>query len=200
MSVQYYTAASLDGFIADSENSLSWLLQFGEGGDTGYAEFIADVGALVMGSTTYEWVFRELGLAEKPEAWPYEQPAWVLSTRQLPSVSGADLRFVSGAIRDLYPQQLSAAAGRNVWIVGGGDLAGQYADAGLLDEIIVDVAPVTLGAGAPLLPRRIATPPQLGLVEARVNGGVFARLHYSVDRSGAADESVAEPGVVAEPG
>src|SRR3712207_7879069 len=50
----------------------------------------------------------------------------------------------------------SAAAGdRNVWVVGGGDLAGQFADVGLLDELIVSIAPVTLGAGAPLLPRRI---------------------------------------------
>jgi dihydrofolate reductase len=48
-----------------------------------------------------------------------------------------------------------AAGGRNPWIVGGGDLAGQFADAGLLDEVIVCVAPVTLGAGAPLLPRNL---------------------------------------------
>ena len=48
-----------------------------------------------------------------------------------------------------------AAGDRNIWIVGGGDLAGQFADAGLLDEVIVSIAPVTLGAGAPLLPRRL---------------------------------------------
>ena len=45
----------------------------------------------------------------------------------------------------------------------------------------MDVAPVTLGAGAPLLPRRLAIPPRLRLVEARVNGGVFARIRYTVD-------------------
>lgn len=192
VSVQYYTATSLDGFIADPDNSLSWLLQFGDGDDTGYAEFIADVGALVMGSTTYEWVFRELGLADKPEAWPYEQPTWVFSSRQLPVVAGADLRLVSGAVTDVYPDQLAAADGKNLWIVGGGDLAGQYADAGLLDEVIVDIAPVTLAAGSPLLPRRIAIPPRLRLVEARSNGGVFARLRYAVVQ--AADADPASPG------
>ena len=51
----------------------------------------------------------------------------------------------------------AAAGGRNLWVVGGGDLAGQFADAGLLDEVLVTIAPVTLGAGAPLLPRRITT-------------------------------------------
>ena len=62
---------------------------------------------------------------------------------------------------------MAAAAGnRNLWIVGGGDLAGQFADAGLLDEVIVSIAPVTLGAGAPLLPRRI----ELRLDETDRNG------------------------------
>lgn len=69
------------------------------------------------------------------------------------------------------------ADGRNVWIVGGGDLAGQFADAGLLDEVIVTIAPVTLGGGAPLLPRRI----ELRLEEVARNGD-FASARYAVVR------------------
>jgi dihydrofolate reductase len=75
----------------------------------------------------------------------------------------------------------AAAGGRNRWIVGGGDLAGQFADAGLLDEVIVYVAPVTLGAGAPLLPRRI----ELRLEELGQNGE-FACARYAVVRPDAA--------------
>jgi dihydrofolate reductase len=68
---------------------------------------------------------------------------------------------------------VAAASDRNVWIVGGGDLAGQFADAGLLDEVLVSFAPVTLGEGAPLLPRRI----ELRLEEVGRNGDfVAARL------------------------
>ena len=55
----------------------------------------------------------------------------------------------------MHEKLVAAAGGRNVWIVGGGDLVGQFADAGLLDEVIVSIAPVTLGAGAPLLPRHV---------------------------------------------
>ena len=73
---------------------------------------------------------------------------------------------------------VAAAAGRNVWIVGGGDLAGQFADAGLLDEILVMIAPVALAGGAPLLPRRL----ELRLEELGQNGD-FACARYAVVRS-----------------
>jgi dihydrofolate reductase len=72
-----------------------------------------------------------------------------------------------------------AAGDLNVWLVGGGDLVGQFYDAGLLDEIIVQVGSVTLGAGRPLLPRRITFPP-LSLTSARSVGSGFAELRYDV--------------------
>lgn len=75
----------------------------------------------------------------------------------------------------------AAAQGRNVWLVGGGDLVGQFHDAGLLDELIVQVGSVTLGSGRPLLPRRIAFPP-LRLTSARAIGTGFAELRYAVPR------------------
>jgi dihydrofolate reductase len=72
-----------------------------------------------------------------------------------------------------------AAGGKNVWIVGGGDLVGQFYDVGLLDEIIVQVGSVTLGSGKPLLPRRIVSP-SLQLEDARRVGPGFAELTYTV--------------------
>jgi dihydrofolate reductase len=71
-----------------------------------------------------------------------------------------------------------AAGERNIWLAGGGDLVGQFADQGLLDDVIVGVAPVTLGRGAPLLPRRL-TARQLELVGV-VQDGQFVRLAYRV--------------------
>ena len=84
-------------------------------------------------------------------AWPYQLPAWVLTTRELPQVDG-DVRVARGDVRAVHDEMTAAAGGKDRWVVGGGDLAGQFADAGLLDELIVYVAPVTLGGGAPLLP------------------------------------------------
>ena len=74
--------------------------------------------------------------------------------RHRPVVPGVRLSFVSGDVRPVHAAMASAARGKNLWIVGGGELAGAFADADLLDELILGVAPVTLGAGAPLLPRR----------------------------------------------
>ena len=181
MKTQYFTATSLDGFIADPHHSLDWLLQFGMPNDPTYSAFMGEVGAQVMGSSTYEWVLAELSKdgADPARGWPTRDPAFVFTTRSLPTIAGADIRFVRGDVRPVHEQLVKAAAGKNVWIAGGGDLAGQFYDAGLLDEIIVQVAPVTLGAGRPLLPRRIARPP-LRLVSVSPFGGEFAQLRYEV--------------------
>ena len=183
MKTQYYTASSLDGFIADSENSLDWLLQLGDVAETSYPAFIREVGALAMGSTTYEWLLKHQVRPESEDSqpWPYQQPTWVFSSRSLPAVSGADIRFVSGDVRPVHRQMMEAAGGKNVWIVGGGELAGQFYDHGLLDEIIVQISSVTLGSGAPLLPRAIVTPP-LRLTSVAAYGEAFAELRYEVRR------------------
>jgi dihydrofolate reductase len=181
MKTQYYTACSLDGFLADLNDSLDWLFPLGDIGTTSYPAFIKDVGAIAMGSTTYEWMLRHvLGPeADHPEPWPYTQPTWVFTSRVLPGVPGADVRFVRGDVRPVHREMVAAAAGRNVWVVGGGDLAGQFHDAGLLDELFVQIGSVTLGAGKPLLPRRITSPP-LRLVSVKAFGTGFAELHYEV--------------------
>jgi dihydrofolate reductase len=103
----------------------------------------------------------------------------VFSHRELPRLAGADLRFVGGDVRPVHDEMRRAANGGNIWLVGGGDLVGQFHDAGLLDELIVTVGSVTLGSGRPLLPRRIAFPP-LRLVSARAIGTGFAQLRYEV--------------------
>jgi dihydrofolate reductase len=179
---QYYTATTIDGYIADSENSLGWLFEAESGrGDGPFESFFADVGAFAMGATTYEWVLRHESLLDQPQKWAAfygDVPAWVFTHRTLPVVPGARLSFVSGDVRPVHAAMSAAAGDKNVWIVGGGELAGTFADAGLLNELIFGVAPVTLGAGAPLLPRRL-TSSRLSLTDLRRHGE-FAYLTYAV--------------------
>ena len=183
MKTQYYTASSLDGFIATPDHSLDWLLQFGTDAGGSYEEFIAQVGAIAMGAHTYEWLLRHHVQPQDgpPRPWMYAQPAWVFTHRKLPGIEGADIRFVSGDVAPVHAAMARAAAGKNLWIVGGGELAARFHDHGLLDEIIVTVASVTLGAGMPLFPRALTAPP-LRLESVRAYGEDFAELRYGVRR------------------
>ncbi len=183
MRTQYYTAASLDGFIATTDHSLEWLFPLGDIAETSYSSFIREVGAIAMGSSTYQWMLRNVvgPEAKRPQPWPYQQPCWIFSSRPQPSVPGADLHFVRGDVRPVHAALGDAAAGKNIWLVGGGELAGQFHDHGLLDDIFVQIGSVTLGSGQPLLPRTI-THPSLKLISVRQVGTGFAELHYEVPR------------------
>ena len=188
MKTQYFTATSLDGFIATEDDSLEWLFPLGDLNTSSYPEFISEVGALAMGSATYEWMVRnaEKVAAETGSSWPYTQPAWIFSSRKLPVIEGADIRFVNGNVRQVHAEMRAAAGGKNIWIVGGGDLAGQFYDVGLLDELIVQIGSATLGKGKPLFPRRVLSP-NLHLVSVRQLGTGMAELRYDVHKGGAAD-------------
>lgn len=183
---QYYTATTLDGFIADHDHSLDWLFtrRRDAAGPLTYDEFISGVGALAMGATTYEWILEHGPGVEDPSdwKWPYDVPGWVFTHRELALVPDAPVVFTSADVAVVHAEMVAAAGARNVWIVGGGDLAGQFADAGLLDEVIVWIAPVTLGAGAPLLPRHV----ELRLEQLSRNGD-FACARFAVVRPDAPD-------------
>jgi dihydrofolate reductase len=170
MSTLFYTATTLDGFLADEHDSLHWLFKQpqDEGGALSYDAFIADVGAICLGATTYEWV-----LDHEQGAWPYSLPSWVFTHRDLPVPAHADVRLVQGDVAPVHAEMTAAAGGKDVWVVGGGGLAADFAQAGLLDRLLLMIAPVTLGAGRPLFTR----PFDLRLVDVQRNGAFLAATY-----------------------
>lgn len=177
----YNTATTLNGYIADPNNSLDWLFAVDVAGAPDLAGFMDSAGVLVEGSTTYEWVLNAESLLENPRKWQElygSKATYVFTSRELPVPDGADVRFVSGAVADALPEIIAAAAGKNVWVVGGGELVGQFIDIGALDEIVLGVAPAALNEGAPLLPRNLG-PDRLELVDA-TRYGQFAQLTYRI--------------------
>lgn len=181
--VIFDAATSLNGWIADEQGSLEWLFAVpgGESPDEGL--FPSGAAVLVEGSATYEWVLAHEDLLAHPERWHViygDKPTFVFTSRALPAPEGADVRFVAGPVADALPAIRAAAGDGDVWVVGGGDLAGQFLDAGALDEIALSVAPVALAGGAPLLPRTVGAD-RLTLVSATAIGQ-FARLVYAVGR------------------
>lgn len=192
----YYCASSLDGYIAEADDSIEWLTGYegsfegtgaepnpmSEGGP--YDEFYAGVGALVMGSATYEWLLDHLDLAGGGK-WPYAgKPCWVLSSRQLPMPEGegVDVRLAGGSVGELYGEMAAAAGEGSLWIVGGGGVASQFADEGHLDEVHLTVVPVVLGAGKPLFEHRLPGGP-LQLTGTRTFANGMVELRYAAARA-----------------
>lgn len=170
----FYTATTLDGFLADEHDSLDWLFsqEQDEGGPMSYGDFIKDIGAVAMGATTYQWLLDHL--EKSGEQWPYDMPSWVFTHRDLEPVAD-QVTITADPVADVHRAMASAAGDKGLWVVGGGDLAAQFAAAGLLDELVLYIAPVTLGTGRPLFTR----PFDLRLVEHGRNGA-FLCARYEV--------------------
>jgi len=144
-SVTLHVVASLDGFIARKDNSVSWLDDNGSVYEAGVsisaeeaAAFVKAIDCYVLGSRTYEHAL-ELG-------WPYgDTPTVVVTGRKLPPAKKS-VEFYSGDLRTLLDEKL-APRYRNIWLVGGAMLAQHFLELGLVDEIRLTIAPVLLGDG-----------------------------------------------------
>jgi dihydrofolate reductase len=187
LSVQYYCAASLDGYIAEADDTIDWLTGYeavepGEDVSTvegGYDDFYPEVGALVSGSVTYEFI---LGHLERGGEWPYAgKPCWILSSRTLPvpDGEGVDVRIRNAPVSELFDDMLSSAGKGNLWVVGGGNVASQFVEDGLLDEVLVTVVPVVLGHGKPLFDRRLPGGP-MRLVDVSPRSSGMVELRYEL--------------------
>ena len=140
-----HVVASLDGFIARKDNSVSWLDAPGSVYEAGVsvseeeiAAFVKAIDCYVLGSRTYEHAL-ELG-------WPYgDTPTVVLTNRELSSTKKS-VEFYSGDLTTLVREKL-APRYRNIWVVGGAIASQRFLSLGLVDEIKLTVAPVLLGDG-----------------------------------------------------
>lgn len=183
MATIYNTATTLDGFLATTDNSLDWLFEVpgADDAESSVSDFLAGIGVLAMGSTTYEWLLAHENMIEEPQKWQdwyADRPTWVFTHRDLPVIPGANITLTSDEINAVHAEMKVAAGERDIWIMGGGDLVGQFDDAGLLDRITATIAPVTLGAGAPFLPRDIRSD-RLTLTSI-LQRGQFAEVSYDV--------------------
>lgn len=149
---RYFVAASADGYIADENERLGWLMDFDgfAGQAESYDAFMKEVGAIAMGSDTYSWMLNRM-----QGQWPYPGlPVWVFTHRELAAFPGVDLTFVRGDVTEWAGDVARSANGKDVWVVGGGSLAGQFVDEGLLDELLLYSMPILLGGGRPLFAMR----------------------------------------------
>ena len=171
--VQLFIATSLDGYIAGPGDDLSWLFH---DADYGYTSFYARVDTVLMGRRTYETA---LSFAQ----WPYAGRKAVVFTRRGDlAVASPDTVATSRPPADVV-RELRTRAGGVLWLVGGGELALECFDAGIVDDLIVSVHPLILGGGTPLVPQGTRRT-DLALVNERCFPSGLVQLVYRVERSG----------------
>lgn len=168
-----FIATSLDGYIATKEESLEWLFNVEGEGDNGYSEFYETVDTIIMGKKTYDWIMKqELG------EFPYpNKECFVFSRSSI--VDTENVKFVQGDIVS-FTNNLKEQKGKNIWIVGGGELLYYFLKEKLVDELIITVAPTIIGKGIPLF-KEGAYELELFLKGTR-NFNQFVELHYEVKK------------------
>ena len=139
--LKLYIATSLDGYIAGPNGELDWL-EAGGSLDYGYRDFYASIDTTLMGNATYP-------VTLTVDTFPYSEKANYVFTRSTPPPDSLHVRFVSGDIA-AFVRALKEGPGKDIWLVGGGQINTIMLNAGLIDELILTVFPLALGHGIPL--------------------------------------------------
>ncbi|MGN7386696.1 dihydrofolate reductase family protein [Sporosarcina sp. SAFN-015] len=168
-----YIAMSLDGYIATEDESLDWLFNVEGEGDNGYLEFYETVDTILMGNKTYEWIKKH-----ETREFPYKnKDCYVFTRSSLEDTE--DVKFINDNVGSVI-NELRNQEGRNIWIVGGGELLQFLLKAKLVDVIILIVAPAIIGKGIPLFKKGDY---QLDLtLQGTRNFNQFVELRYSVKK------------------
>jgi dihydrofolate reductase len=145
--VLWHITMSLDGFIAGPGDDMAWLADH-LGPNPTADEVLAQIGALLIGNRSYQLARTEAG---RPYGGAWTGPQFVL-THDAPEHAAAGFTFVSGDIEQAVATA-KAAAGDKYVVVFGASTAQQCLDAGVLDEVLVHIAPVLLGDGVRLFDR-----------------------------------------------
>jgi len=168
MSVFFYGCVTLDGYLADKNHRLDWLHQTGGVEETGYEDFYRQMDVTLMGRRT----FREIETVEDPGSVYPTTANYVFTHSGAPLPKGfSPVRGDVAAFVRTIPRE------KNIWVVGGNTILAPLLDAGLVDRMTIQIAPVLLGRGIPLFTQgEMLTRFRLEQVGRY---GQFAELKYS---------------------
>jgi len=176
-----HIATSADGFIARKDGGIDWLDRPApKGVDYGLAAFYKSIDTILYGRKTYEVAvkFVEDGI---PIPSDDRVRNYVFSRRPLPKKILHGFEFVKEPIKK-FAKRLRAQQGKDIWMMGGGELIASFLDAGEIDEFSISVIPVFIGEGIPLIAPRHRTVPLKLLSTKKFSDGVV-QLHYEVVRT-----------------
>lgn len=148
--IKLYIATSLDGYIATPDGGVEWLTQFPNlaNDDYKYKELLQSVDIVLMGGRTYREI---IGFGGE---WPYrEKETYIVSHNNINLTPNEPIHFIKENIREEI-LQLKESQGKDIWLVGGGELVSMLLNHDLIDEMQICVFPTILGQGIPLFPNK----------------------------------------------
>ncbi|MEO9340191.1 dihydrofolate reductase family protein [Mesorhizobium sp. SB112] len=175
--VIYMFAMSLDGFIARPDGRVDWLDNYPADADYDFDTFLNSLSGIVMGRGSYE-------AARRASDWHYGRWPCTVATRRPIADAPQGVETVAGGPRELLDNLRSRGATGRIWMFGGGDLARQFIDAGVLDAVEIGTIPVILGEGIPAFGRNgedawlkleFAKPLANGVIHSRYSVGAAER-------------------------
>lgn len=179
--VKYFVANSLDNFIARPDGAVDWLCN--DGTDYGMSRFFNSIDSMLIGRKTYEVALQQgHDMASSAGEGCYIFSRTLKSPTKKKAKGG---RIIPENAGD-FVRRLKQEAGKDIWLMGGGELAASLFAEDLVDEISLNIHPVLLGAGVPLLPA-IGRQIDLELIECKPHQNGCVQLSYRVKRKNKAE-------------
>jgi dihydrofolate reductase len=175
-----YIATSADGFIARPDGDVEWLNRRPHTVDYGMRKFYATIDTILWGRKTYDWVLNYYKKKGRTAGLFDRKLANYVFSRKPPRRVAPGVEFVSEPVKS-FAQRLRATPGKQIWMMGGGGLIASFLDAGEIDEFDIQVIPVFIGKGIPLVAPRHRDVPLRLLASKKYPDGVV-RLRYEILR------------------
>ena len=170
-------ATSADGYIARPDGDVEWLNRRAHL-DYGIGKFYRTIDTILFGRKTYDWaVAYQKKTGSKNSVFDKNVVNYVFS-RKPPKKHAPEVQFISKPVKE-FARRLRAEPGTDIWMMGGGELIASFLDAGEIDEFHINVIPVLIGKGIPLIAARRRDVPLQLLSTKKFPDGVV-QVHYKV--------------------
>lgn len=172
-------ATSADGYIARPDGDVEWLNRRARL-DYGMSEFYGTIDTILWGRKTYDWGLAYAKKTGMKESIFDPKVANYIFSRKPPKEAAPGTEFVTEPVKD-FVQRLRATSGKNIWMMGGGEIIGSFLDLGEIDEFDIHVIPILIGEGIPLIAPRHRDV-SLRLLSSQSYPDGVVRLHYETEK------------------
>ncbi|MBF0760203.1 dihydrofolate reductase [Dysgonomonas mossii] len=174
--IRLYIAASIDGYIASSDGELDWLSDYPITPELnyGYKDFFESIDTVIIGGRTYR------DILNMDVVYPYKNKTSYIITRNAINTPKEDIIYITNNIEDNI-SELKKREGKDIWLVGGGEIVSLFLNQNWIDEMIITYIPILLGDGIRLFPNK-AKESKWSLIQSQAFINGVAQTRYQVQK------------------